>query len=314
MGIIYGSSTGKVKLISTQSNRITNLISNSSMVIALGVCGDQLIAGFLNSAIFWTSIGYTESNSQQIMTTSNPAYAIAISHLGHLCTCGSDGRITFAQISTTTPVTLNNKQIIELNSDLNCASFSPSGNVAIVTSLDKMNIFVLDSHFWKHTQTIVIEGFNLISCLHFNKDGTKLVTGSVNGSLELFSCQFKKKIINERFEISHLGLNQVLIKDTSTSQSAIFRSNSEIKEIKLVRETFVVIWTKSTLILANINFPEKVSEIDWTGMVSTGVKFYFDFENIVLISNVGELYIIELGINQILISLRTDFVNPRLIR
>ena len=56
------------------------------------------------------------------------------------------------------------------------------------------------------------------------------------------------------------------------------------------------------------------SEIEWHGHTTQGVKFSFDYENVVLISAVGELFLIELGEDKILGSVRTDFVSPHLLR
>jgi len=55
------------------------------------------------------------------------------------------------------------------------------------------------------------------------------------------------------------------------------------------------------------------SEIAWQGLTTQGVKFSFDYENVVLISAVGELFLVELGQDKILGSVRTDFISPHLL-
>ena len=43
-------------------------------------------------------------------------------------------------------------------------------------------------------------------------------------------------------------------------------------------------------------------------------KFYFENESVCMIFNAGELTLVEYGINDILGSVRTEFMNPHLIR
>lgn len=52
------------------------------------------------------------------------------------------------------------------------------------------------------------------------------------------------------------------------------------------RDRFVVAYTSSTLILADM-FTERSSEIDWQS--AGNEKFYFDNENVCLIINAGEV-------------------------
>lgn len=42
-------------------------------------------------------------------------------------------------------------------------------------------------------------------------------------------------------------------------------------------------------------------------------KFYFDYANVCLVFNAGELSLIEYGANEILASVRTEFANPHLL-
>lgn len=55
-----------------------------------------------------------------------------------------------------------------------------------------------------------------------------------------------------------------------------------------------------------------LSEIMWPNS-GRNEKFYFDNVNVCLIFNVGELSLVEYGENEILGSVRTEFMNPHLI-
>ena len=110
-----------------------------------------------------------------------------------------------------------------------------------------------------------------------------------------------------------ISLEQIKLQSLEMGISASYKSSYDIKDIKLVKEFFVVIWTQNSIILGDLREPEVRSEVNWAGITRTGVKFSFECQNAVLINVVGELYLVELGSNEFLSSVRTDFVNPLLL-
>lgn len=294
------------------------LMSSNSMVISLSVSGDNIVSGFMSGLILITSISSRDGNGKQVATHSCPPFALALSQSGYVCAGGCDGRISFINISNQNSnqrTTNNTKQNIEFGSEISCAVSSPSGNITVLSSLEKLLIFELDSRVWRQKHEIELSGAYLVTGLHWSIDGTKIVAGTLNGATELFACKWKTKIIGDKLEINYVGNRQVVIKDLQKGSTALFHSNFDIKDVKIIKENFVVIWTTSTLILGDIRDPnERVSEVDWSGVTTEGVKFSFDYENVALINVVGELYLVELGSNQLLASVRTDFVNQHLMR
>lgn len=290
---------------------MSNIISTNSMVIALSVAGDTVVAGFLNGVIMTSAIGNRDL-ARQLATNACPPFALAVTYSNYVCFGGCDGKITF--LNCNQDARANNRQTIEFGSDLNCASSAPSGNIVIVSAGDKFVIFALEGQYWRQTQVIELSGGYLLTGLFWSKDGTKLLVTTLNGAIELFTFQWKKKLIGDNFEANYVGSNQVVVKDVTTKETSVYRSAGEIKDIHIVRERFAVIWTQSSLILGELKSAERTSEIDWSGMVQDGVKFCFDYDGVVLAYVVGELYLIELGSNQLLASVRTEFVNPHLMR
>lgn len=138
----------------------------------------------------------------------------------------------------------------------------------------------------------------------------------MNGAVDLFRCKWKSKLLGGgRFEVNYVGPRAIAINDLETKATAMFSAGSDIQDVKLFKGAFVVIWTSTTLILAGLAEPVKSrSEIEWHGLATSGVRFSFDYENVVLISAVGELFLVELGEDKILGSVRTDFVSPHLLR
>lgn len=299
-------------MVHISSNRMVNVMSSSSMTISLSVAGDLVVAGFLNGVVMASTVG-SRDVGRQIATSTCPPFALTATHSGFVCFGGCDGRITF--VNSTQSESRNNRQVVEFGSDISCASSAPSGNIIIIGSGDRVIVFSLDAQFWRQNQVIELAGAVLITGLHWSKDATKLIAGSVNGALELFLFQWKRKLIGENHEVNYIGSNQIVIKDSKANTSSVYRSNSEIKDVKIVRERYAIIWTMNTLIVGDMLLADsRPSEIDWTGMSQEGVKFCFDYDGVVLVNLVGELHLIELGNDELLTSVRTDFVNPNLMR
>ncbi|RWS06825.1 Wimple/ift172-like protein [Dinothrombium tinctorium] len=315
VGIVFGCADGKVKVIQTSSNKMSTLLSNNSMVISMDIANDTIVGGYLNGAILMNTFGSRDLSGQQIFTHSCPPFALCLSHTGYVCVGGCDGKLVFSNVSDNNMLRSgSNKQNIEFGSEITCLGASPSGSTILMTSLDKIFLFSLESKMWRQTMQIELDGTCLITCLLWSKDATKLLAGAVNGAVELFSCQWRKKLIGDNHEVNFVGSNQIVIKDLASNSSSVYRSNSEIRDVKIVRDNYVIIWTSNSLITGSLKDPQnRYSEIEWSSLPLDGVKFCFDYENVALITVAGELYVVEIGNNHLLASVRTEFVNPHLM-
>lgn len=70
-------------------------------------------------------------------------------------------------------------------------------------------------------------------------------------------------------------------------------------------------YTTDTLLVGDLSH-NKLSEVPWQG-TGGNEKFFFENENVCLVFNAGKLSLIEYGINEILGTVRTEFMNPHLI-
>ena len=284
----------------------------------MSVSSDNIVCGFMSGLIMINSFQSRDNTGKQVTTHSCPPFALTLCQSGYVCAAGCDGRISFINISAqnqSQKAANYPKQNIEFGNDISSAISSPSGNITVLSSLEKLVIFELDSRVWRQKNVIELSGSHLITGLNWSLDGTKIIVGTLYGGAELFACKWKTKLIGDRLEISYVGNKQVVVKDIQKGSTAMFQSNFDIQDVKIIHDNFVVILTTNTLILGDIREPEeKVSEIDWSGMTTESVKYSFDYENVALINVVGELYLVELGSNELLASVRTDFVNSHLMR
>lgn len=221
-----------------------------------------------------------------------------------------------------------NNQVIELNSNIYFMASLPNSDQLICACVEDLYFLMKENHIWIKKQMITLTGYGLINCITLSPDSTKLITASINGLVDLFEIKWKKSLISRHFEINFIGSNQILIKNSGreTNQmevNVLIRSKSEIKKIKILKRRYAVVWTRNSLIFSDLevatsdtgkNF-KQFTEIDWSGGLSTDeLRFCFDFESVVLINVIGELYIYQLSNGQLLISIRTDFISTNLMR
>lgn len=88
------------------------------------------------------------------------------------------------------------------------------------------------------------------------------------------------------------------------------RFGLEIKKINIYHDRYLVAHTPETLLMGDLQTTH-LSEVPWSG--SGKEKFYFDNEAACMVFNAGELSLVEYGNNEIIGSLRTEYMSPHLI-
>ena len=80
----------------------------------------------------------------------------------------------------------------------------------------------------------------------------------------------------------------------------------------LGKDRFLVAHTSDTLLVGDLTH-HKVSEVPWNS-AGDNEKFFFENESVCMVFNAGELSLIEYGENEVVATVRTEFMNPHLIR
>jgi len=101
------------------------------------------------------------------------------------------------------------------------------------------------------------------------------------GGVELFDCCLRRSVYKNKFEMTYVGLSQVIVKNLSSGTRVVLKSHYG-------------------------------HEVPWQG-TGGNEKFFFENENVCMVFNAGELSLIEYEINEILGTVRTEFMNPHLI-
>jgi intraflagellar transport protein 172 len=108
-----------------------------------------------------------------------------------------------------------------------------------------------------------------------------LFQGTLCGGVELFDCCLKRAIYKNKFEMTYVGLSQVIVKNLSTGTRVVLKSyyGYEIDEVKIKGEDrYLVAHTSDTLMLGDLQ-ENKLSEVPWQGS-GGNETFNFEYENV----------------------------------
>lgn len=133
------------------------------------------------------------------------------------------------------------------------------------------------------------------------------MTGNICGSVDLYELSIKKLKLKGKFEVDFINQSRIKIFNMESKRSSVVgsRYNAEILNVKIQSDNYVVAITSRSIIIGSIRGGEQ-TEIDWNG--SGNERFSF-MGNICLISNAGEVTIIEIGNQSSLGNFRTQYFN-----
>lgn len=315
--IIFGTADGKVRLANVKSNKSSALYDATSYVISLAVSpsGKGFLSGHADGSIvrYFVEDEGNGDTSGKLSVHPCPPYGLAWGSNSFIA-AGCDKRV-FAY-SRDGRIMQQFDYSREDEQEFTTAVCSPSGQSVVVGSYDRLRVFNWSPRkgLWDEAKSKDIANLYTITALAWKKDGSKLVAGSLCGCVELFDCCLKKVMYKNRFEISHVGPSQVNIKDLSSGSRISLKSfyAYEIDEVKIMGDDqYVVAHTSDTLMLADLA-KKTLSEVPWRGL-GGNEKYIFDHDNVCVIFNSGELTLIEYGKNEILGSVRTEFISRHLI-
>ncbi|KAF7235879.1 hypothetical protein EYD10_17309 [Varanus komodoensis] len=203
-----------------------------------------------------------------------------------------------------------------LEKEFAVAAASPGGQSVVIGSFDRLRVLNWSPRrsAWEEAKPKEIPHLYTITALAWKRDGSRLCVGTLCGGVEQFDCCLRRSIYRNKFEMTYVGPSQVIVKNLSTGMRVVLKSHYgyEIDEVKILgRERYLVAHTSDTLLLGDLS-STKLSEVAWQGS-GGNEKFSFDNENVCAIFNAGELTLVEYGCNEILGSVRTEFMTPHLI-
>ncbi|KAL4649200.1 hypothetical protein GN956_G7681 [Arapaima gigas] len=316
--IIFGLAEGKVRLANTRTNKSSTLYGTESYVVSLAsnVSGKGVLSGHADGTVvryFFDDEGSGESQGK-LLTHACPPYALAWG-ANSIMVAGCDKKIVAygkeGQVIQTFDYSRDCSE-----KEFTVAATSPSGQSVVIGSYDRLRVFNWSPRrsSWDEATPKEIAHLYTVTALAWKRDGSRLCAGTLCGGVEQFDCCLRRSIYKNKFEMTYVGLSQVIVKNLSTGTRVVLKSHYgyEIDEVKIMgKDRYLVAHTSDTLLLGDLG-SNKLSEVAWQGS-GGNEKFFFENEMVCMIFNAGELTLVEYGNNEILGSVRTEFMNPHLI-
>ena len=310
--IFFGLTDGKVKvgLLGKNTSNVLYSYESPCVSISSSLDGKFLVSGHEDSVIL--KYNTETSNVQKLCIHSSIPSCLGWGASGNILAAGNDYKVT---IYNDIGKRLQNFDYSndEKFKEFSCCKISESGDAIALGNFNSFFVFLYNERkqVWESCVKNV-ENYYSVTALCWKPDGSTLVTGNINSSVDLFEACLKKSIFKDIFEITYVSHNQVVIKNTSTQKRLVIKPklSSQIIKINIYLDNYVVMFTKESLIVGDLNL-EKHSEIQWkrTGQE----KFDFSNYNVCMVYSSEGLALIEYGSNEILSYCPTEYVSSNLI-
>ena len=318
--IIIGLADGKVRAAHIKTNKANTLYNTDSYVVSLAsnTDGTGFLSGHADGSIVRWYIADDQNAKPQgkVVVHGVPPYALAWP-TNHICVAGCDKKIVFYTPEGTVSQQFDYfRDSTEKEFTTMCCS--PSGQALCVGSYDRIRVYSWSGrkNLWEENASKEIKYLYSITALDWKKDGSKVAAGSLCGGVELFESVLKRAVWKNKFEMTYVGPSQVLVKPLAKgARGVILKSiyGYEISDVRIMGgENYLVARTPETMLLGDLQ-KNLLSEIQWGSSMGGNEKFYFENANVCMIFNAGELSLVEYGKNEVLGSVRTEFMNPHLI-
>lgn len=201
--------------------------------------------------------------------------------------------------------------------EFTCAAANPTGQMVVFGSFNRLRVFTWAARkgLFEENDPKEFTNYYSITSVSWKKDGSRLAIGNLTGCVDLFDSSLKKQLYKGKFEMTYVGLSQVIIRNITSGEKVDLKSHYgyEVFEVKVLgKDRYVVAHTTETLMIGDLK-TGNLSEIPWRSQPGSDEKFYFDNENVCMIFSGGELTLVEYGANDVLCQVRTEFMNPHLI-
>uniref|UniRef100_A0A3Q1C4I4 Uncharacterized protein n=1 Tax=Amphiprion ocellaris TaxID=80972 RepID=A0A3Q1C4I4_AMPOC len=307
-----------VRLANTQTNKSSTIYATESCVVSLtsNISGKGILSGHADSTVvryFFDDEGSGESQGKLLIHPC-PPYALAWG-ANSIMVGGCDKKVVAYGREGHVLQTFDYSRD-RTEREFTVAVTSPSGQSIVFGSFDRLRVFNWAPRrgVWDEAKPKEIVNLYTITSLAWKKDGSRLCAGTLCGGVELFDCCLRRTIYKNKFEMTYVGLSQVIVRNLSTGTRVVLKSyyGYEIEEVKIMgKDRYLVAHTSDTLLLGDM-LRNKLSEVPWPGS-GGNEKFFFENETVCMIFNAGELSLVEYSSNEILGSVRTEFMNPHLI-
>ncbi|KAL0208530.1 hypothetical protein P9112_011117 [Eukaryota sp. TZLM1-RC] len=208
-----------------------------------------------------------------------------------------------------------------------CFSLSPSKTTLLVGSFESVLVYVYNERrsLWTLKQTINIPNYKSITSIKWKPDSSRVALATFSGFVDVYEACLRRIFLKQgRFELTFISSTSVIVKITSSGERLQLSTSfgSEITNIKIFKDRFLVARTAESLLLADL-LTKSCSELPWNTNIneeeddqdqSTQERFIFEEDSgMAMIFLSGELMFVEIGQNDVALTVRTEKVNQHVI-
>ncbi|KAI8903741.1 hypothetical protein EDD86DRAFT_195465 [Gorgonomyces haynaldii] len=313
--VVFGCQDGKVRVGNLKTNKAATLYQTESPVVSCVTNreGTAILSGHLDGSLFRFYFDDGVSGASQGKFAHHSSPPVTIGWGESVLVVGPDKNICFYNHEGGLGQNFDYSKNDDIP-DFGVCDVSPSGGCIILGSFDRLHVFnyVPSKLQWEEAPTKYIENLYTVSSLAWKPDGSRLVVGNMTNAVELYDCCLRRSRYKGKFEFNYVSPSQVIVKRLSTGSRIVLKSHYgyEIQKVNIFQDQYLIAHTPETLLMGDLATC-KLSEIPWIG--SGSEKFYFENPQVCMVFNVGELSLVEYGVNEILGSCRTEHMNPHLI-
>jgi intraflagellar transport protein 172 len=309
--LAFGLAEGVVKLGQLRNNRASTLYKTDSYVVSIGSSrdGENIVSGHLDGSIY----RYNLTSQQFVKLVVHSSIPYALDWGLHIVAAGNDSKVIFYNEDGAVFQRFDYSYDTTVK-EFTVAAFNPMGETCVLGNFNRFYVFNYNAKRpeWTEATVKTIPNLYSITGLCWKADGSRLVIGSLCGSVDIFDASMKKALYKGKFEFTYVAPSQVIVKGLASGVKVAVKSDlgAEIKRVNVYLDRFVVANTDNTLILGDME-SSKVSEVMWRG----SGKERFDFSNpqACMVFNAGEMTLVEYGSNEILGTCRTEQMKSNLI-
>lgn len=202
--LVFGLAEGKVRNGVLRSNKSQVLYQTESYCVSIASnrVGDSVISGHLDGSIF--AYHLESQTAQKVVVHHSIPYALGWGE--QIVAGGNDQKVsfydTYGNLLQRFDYT-NDEKVREFT----VAAFNPSGETVVLGNFNRFYTYNYNQKRtqWEEIGVQNIENYYTVTALCWKNDGSKLVTGSLCGSFDLYDASMKKIKYKGKFELNYVS-------------------------------------------------------------------------------------------------------------
>jgi len=164
--------------------------------------GKFLACGLLDNSVI--KIDIEKGEFAQIISFSSIPYALSWGL--SIGVGGNDGKVSFYDLAGNV-IDRFDYSMDKKVKDFSCSASNPRGDAIVMGNYNRFYLYTFNSrkNKWAESQMKIIENYYTVSSICWKPDGTKFITGSLCGSVDIFDVCMKKSVVKGKFEVSYIS-------------------------------------------------------------------------------------------------------------